>query len=108
MRGGPYGPGELIARPCGRGQSDGVAEQPLDGGIANAGQVVRDGPHVLRPSGPHPASVHTYLGAVRDAGFEGAPSPIGIDPDGRERLEFVAADVPVPPYPDCIQSDTEM
>jgi aminoglycoside phosphotransferase (APT) family kinase protein len=85
-----------------------VAEQPLDGGIANAGQVVRVGPHVLRPSAPHSGSVHAFLRAVRDAGFEGAPSPVGIDEDGRERLEFIDGEVPVPPYPDWSQSDAAL
>ena len=76
-----------------------VAEQ-LDGGIANAGQVVRVGSHVLRPSSPHSGSIHTFLRAVRHAGFEGAPSPVGIDADGRQRLVFIEGDVSVPPYPD--------
>jgi hypothetical protein len=83
-------------------------EQRLEGGIANAGRVVRVGPHVLRPSGPHSASVHAFLRAVREAGFEGAPSPVGIDEDGRERLVFVDGDVPVPPYPAWSQSDAAM
>jgi hypothetical protein len=83
-------------------------EQRLEGGIANAGRVVRVGPHVLRPSGPHSASVHAFLRAVREAGFEGVPSPVGIDEDGRERLVFVDGDVPVPPYPAWSQSDAAM
>jgi len=86
----------------------GVAEQPLDGGIANAGLVVRDGPHVLRPSGPHTGSIHAFLRAVKHAGFEGASLPVGVDEDGRERLEFIDGDVPVPPYPDWSQSDTAL
>jgi hypothetical protein len=45
---------------------------------------------------------------VRDAGYEGASAPIGIDEDGRERLVFIAGDVPVPPYPDWSQSDTAL
>jgi Phosphotransferase enzyme family len=85
-----------------------VAEQRLEGGIANAGQVVRAGPHVLRPSSPHTASIHAFLRAVRDAGFDGAPSPVGIDDDGRERLVYIDGDVPVPPYPDWSQSDTAL
>jgi hypothetical protein len=84
-----------------------VAEQ-LYGGIANAGLVVRVGPHVQRPSTPHSASIHAFLRAVRRAGFEGASSPAGIDEDGRERLEFIDGDVPVPPYPDWSQSDTAL
>ena len=85
-----------------------MGEQQLDGGIANAGQVVRVGPHVLRPSNPHTGSIHAFLRAVRAAGFEGASLPVGIDADGRERLVFVDGDVPVPPYPDWSQSDTAL
>jgi hypothetical protein len=72
-----------------------AAEEQLDGGIANAGQVVRVGPHVLRPSSPHSGSIHAFLQAVRHAGFDGAPAPAGIDEDGRERLVFIEGDVPV-------------
>jgi Phosphotransferase enzyme family len=85
-----------------------MAEQHLDGGIANAGKVVRVGAHVLRPSNAHSGSIHAFLRAVRDAGFDGASSPVGIDDDGRERLVFIDGDVPVPPYPDWSQSDTTL
>jgi Phosphotransferase enzyme family len=85
-----------------------VAEQQLDGGIANAGLVVRVGPHLLRPPSPHSASIQAFLRAVRQAGFEGAPLPVGIDEDGRERLEFIDGEVPVAPYPDWSQSDTAL
>jgi hypothetical protein len=81
------------------------AEEDLDGGIANAGRVVRVGKHVLRPPTAHTRSVHAYLRAVRDAGFDGVPEPVGIDDDGRERLEFVEGDVPLGPYPDWSQSE---
>jgi hypothetical protein len=83
-------------------------EQPLEGGIANAGRVVRAGPHVLRPSSPHSGSIHAFLRTVRDAGFEGAPAPVGIDGDGRERLVFIDGDVPVSPYPDWSQTDAAL
>ena len=85
-----------------------MAEQRLDGGIANAGQVVRVGRHVLRPSSPHTGSIHAFLRAVRRAGFEGAPSPLGIDEDGRERLELIEGDVPQAPYPDWSHTDTAL
>jgi hypothetical protein len=85
-----------------------VGEEQLDGGIANAGRVVRVGPHVLRPSSSHSGSIHAFLRAVRHAGFEGASSPVGIDEDGRERLVFIDGDVPVAPYPDWSQSDTAL
>src|SRR5437588_6165835 len=85
-----------------------AAEQPLHGGIANAGGVVRVGPHVLRPASPHSGSIHAFLRAVRRAGFEGAPVPVGLDADGRERLVFIDGDVPLAPYPDWSQSDTAL
>jgi hypothetical protein len=85
-----------------------VDEQALDGGISNAGQVVRVGPHVLRPSTPSSGSVHAFLRAVRAAGFEGVPSPVGIDDDGRERLVFIEGDVPAPPYPAWSQTDAAL
>jgi aminoglycoside phosphotransferase (APT) family kinase protein len=82
-----------------------VPEEQLRGGIANAGNVVRVGAHVLRPSSPQSGSIHTFLRAVRHAGFKGAPSPVGIDEDGRERLVFIDGEVPLSPYPDWSQSD---
>jgi hypothetical protein len=85
-----------------------VAEQQLDGGIANVGLVVRVGPHVLRPSTPHSGSIHAFLRAVRQAGFEGASLPVGIAEDGRERLVFIDGEVPLAPYPDWSQSDTAL
>jgi hypothetical protein len=82
-----------------------MPEEVLHGGVANAGAVFRSGPHVLRPSNPHSASIHRALEALRAAGFEGASRPVGIEPDGRERLEFIVGDVPLPPYPEWAQSD---
>ncbi|MEM7285072.1 MAG: phosphotransferase [Actinomycetota bacterium] len=82
-----------------------MAEESLRGGITNAGAVVRDGEHVLRPASAHVAAIHAFLRAIRDQGFTGAPLPIGIDPDGRERLEFIPGDVPTSPYPAWAQTD---
>lgn len=45
---------------------------------------------------------------MKDAGFAGASSPVGIDADGRERLVFIDGEVPVAPYPDWSQSDTAL
>jgi hypothetical protein len=85
-----------------------VTELQLDGGTANAGRVVRVGPYVLRPSSPHTGSIHAFLRAVRNAGFEGVSSPVGIDEDGRERLVFINGEVPLTPYPEWSQSDTAL
>jgi len=45
---------------------------------------------------------------VRQAGFEGASSPVSIDEDGRERLLFIDGEVPAPPYPYWSQSETAL
>ena len=80
-------------------------EQPLHGGVANQGRVVRCGPARAAPSNPHSASIHAFLRRVRAAGFDGVPAPVGIDADGRERLEFIEGDVALPPYPGWARSD---
>ena len=55
---------------------------------------MRVGLHVLRPSNPSSQSVFAFLRHLRAAGFGGVPQPVGIDADGRERLEFIAGDAP--------------
>ena len=85
---------------------DGVDEEEvLQGGMANAGAVVRVGQYVLRPSNRHTDLIHCLLRHVRANGFDGVPEPVGIDPDGRERLVFVQGDVAWPPFPSWAQSD---
>ena len=70
-------------------------EEVLHGGVANAGGVVRLGDHVLRPSNPHSTSIHRMLRSLGESGFTGAWVPLGIDPDGRERLVFIPGDVAI-------------
>ena len=82
-----------------------MEEVLLHGGVANAGAVVRQGSHVLRPSNEHSVAIHGALAALRATGFQGASNPVGIDTDGRERLEFVDGDVPLPPYPEWARSN---
>jgi hypothetical protein len=77
----------------------------LMGGVANAGAVLRIGDEVRRPVGPHVEPIHDHLLALRNAGFDGVPRPLGFDEQGRERLEFIAGDVAVPPYPAWVQAD---
>ncbi|MEO9224208.1 MAG: phosphotransferase [Acidimicrobiales bacterium] len=83
-------------------------EEDLAGGVANAGGVKRVGQHVLRPSNPHSRSIHHFLRAIHEAGFDGASVPIGIDDDGRERLTFIDGEVPVPPFPPWAQLDSAL
>ncbi len=54
---------------------------------------------VLRPTNPHTAAIHALLLHFHDAGFDAVPKPLGLAPDGRERLEFIPGDVPLPPFP---------
>jgi Phosphotransferase enzyme family len=82
-----------------------MADEVLRGGVANAGAVVRRGEHVLRPSNPHTGSIHRFLTALHETGFDGASVPVGVDPDGRERLVFVPGEVAVAPFPDWFQTD---
>jgi len=74
-------------------------EEVLPGGVGNAGQVVRVGEFVLRPTSAHTPVIHALLRHVRGAGFDGVPEVVGVDPDGRERLVYIEGDVPSLPYP---------
>jgi len=77
----------------------GELEQILEGGVANAGSVVRIGDEVRRPAGPHTTTIHTLLRHVRATGCGAVPEPLGLDADGRDRLRFVPGDVAIPPFP---------
>ncbi len=80
-------------------------EEPLAGGIAHEGAVVRVGDTVRRPSSPFTDSIFALLEHLRGSGFEHVPRPLGIDERGREVLSFVEGDVPIPPFPPWSMSD---
>ncbi|MGD0603709.1 MAG: phosphotransferase [Streptosporangiaceae bacterium] len=61
--------------------------------------IVRIGDTVRRPLRPFSLTVQAYLAHLRDAGFTGAPLPLGVDEQGREVLSFVPGDVPRNPLP---------
>ena len=46
-----------------------------------------------------------FLRKIRSTGFEGAPLPVDVLADGRERLIFIEGDVPLPPFPAWAQAD---
>jgi hypothetical protein len=56
--------------------------------------IVRIGDTVRRPLRPFSLTIQGYLAHLRDAGFTGAPLPLGVDEQGREVLSFVPGDVP--------------
>ncbi|MFJ6012680.1 phosphotransferase [Streptomyces sp. NPDC092952] len=74
--------------------------EALVGGMANAGAVFRRGEVVERPAPPNAPALHAWLLALRERGFDAAPTPVGLTDEGRERLTFVPGDVPLPPFPD--------
>jgi hypothetical protein len=80
-------------------------EHPLSGGVANPGAVVRVGDTVRRPSGPHTPAVHALLAHLRESGFDGVPRPHGFDDKGREVLEYIDGDVPLPPFAGWARTD---
>lgn len=83
-------------------------EEVLQGGVANAGAVIRVGPDVLRPSNEHSGSILEFLSRLDASGFERAPVPVGLEADGRERLRFIPGNVAIPPYPDWAQTDESL
>jgi Ser/Thr protein kinase RdoA (MazF antagonist) len=71
--------------------------EPLAGGNATGG-VVRVGDTVRRAAGPWTPAVHALLRYLREAGFRGAPLPLGVDGEGREVLTFLPGTVPWPDH----------
>ncbi|MFD5725738.1 phosphotransferase [Streptomyces sp. NPDC058368] len=75
-------------------------EEPLLGGMANAGAVFRRGELVERPAPRHARELHAHLRVLKEHGFDAAPTPVDLTADGRERLTFIPGDVALPPFPD--------
>ena len=61
--------------------------------------IVRIGNTVRRPLRPFSLTVQAYLAHLLEAGFTGAPVPLGVDGQGREMLSFVPGEVPRNPLP---------
>ncbi|MEU9832410.1 phosphotransferase [Streptosporangium sp. NPDC048047] len=62
-------------------------EEPLPGNATT--DVVRIGDTVRRPAGPWTGTVDAFLLHLHNAGFTGAPRPLGRDDKGRQVLEYV-------------------
>ena len=80
---------------------------PLDGGNMSSG-VVRVGDTVRRPAGPWTPAVHALLSYLHDAGFRGAPRPLGIDERGREIITFVPGPVAWPGHFHLLDGDAPL
>ncbi|WP_373314670.1 aminoglycoside phosphotransferase family protein [Streptomyces longispororuber] len=74
--------------------------EALGGGMANAGAVFRRGELVERPAPRNARALHAHLHALKEHGFDAAPTPVGLTGDGREQLTFIRGDVALPPFPD--------
>jgi hypothetical protein len=80
-------------------------EVTLVGGVANAGAVIRVGGVVFRPTNPYTPAIHALLRHLHGVGFDAVPVPLGVEPDGRERLAFIPGNVPCPPFPSWSLTD---
>jgi len=83
-------PGASAAPPSGR---DG---QPLPGGTANRGLVVRVGDTVRRPTAPCRQATHALLDHLARVGFDGAPRVLSTGP-ATETLSYIEGRAAVPP-----------
>jgi aminoglycoside phosphotransferase (APT) family kinase protein len=81
---------------------------PLAGGMLNAGAVVRRGALVERPAPRAARALHAYLLALKEHGFDGAPTPVALTADGRERLTFLPGDVALPPFPRWVMTESAL
>ena len=77
----------------------GPGEVILRGGTANRGLVVRVGDTVRRPRRETSSATHALLRHLQQAGFDGAPTLLGVDDQGREVLSYIPGEPLTPPYP---------
>jgi aminoglycoside phosphotransferase (APT) family kinase protein len=69
-----------------------VVEEPLSGGLSTG--IVRVGATVRRPRHDRSDVVQALLRHLADAGFTGAPRPLGYDEQGREVVSWIEGVVP--------------
>ncbi|MFJ2203565.1 aminoglycoside phosphotransferase family protein [Streptomyces violaceusniger] len=83
-------------------------DEALTGGMANAGAVFRRGELVERPAPRNARALHAYLLALKEHGFDAAPTPVGLTADGREQLTFIPGGVALPPFPDWAMTSSAL
>ncbi len=83
-------------------------EEPLEGGFGGLGEVVRIGDTIRRPPRQSTVAVRALLIHLQECGFDGAPRYRGTDEQGREVLDFLDGDVPLPPYPEWWMADAAL
>ncbi|MFC8226474.1 phosphotransferase [Streptomyces sp. NPDC057287] len=85
-----------------------VHAEPLIGGMVNAGAVFRLGSVVERPAPCTARSLHVHLLALKERGFDAAPTPVRLTEDGREQLTFIPGDVALPPFPRWVMTKSAL
>jgi hypothetical protein len=84
-----------------------AAGQPLSGGTANRGLVVRVGDTVVRPVAPCRRATHALLGHLSAVGFDGAPRVLAVGP-ATETLTYIEGTAAVPPLPPELLTDAAL
>jgi hypothetical protein len=79
-------------------------EERLGGGNTHE-EVVRIGNTVRRPTGSWTPGVHALLEHLASAGYDGAPTLLGLDKQGREMLSFVHGEIVWPEHFSLVQTD---
>jgi len=86
-----------------------------EGGELRGGMNVvrRRGDVIHRPASAATPTIHRLLRHIRAQGFDGAPEPLGFDPDGNEMLTFLPGEVheALPPElrtPELLDSAAEL
>jgi hypothetical protein len=81
-----------------------VDEERLVGGNTHE-EIVRIGDTVRRPTGSWTPGVHALLRHLASVGYDGAPTLLGFDEQGREILSFVSGTVVWPGHFSLVQTD---
>ena len=79
-------------------------EERLAGGNTHE-EVVRIGDTVRRPTGSWTPGVHALLRHLASVGYDGTPTLLGLDEQGREILSFVGGTVVWPDHFSLVQTD---
>ncbi|MFE9253458.1 hypothetical protein [Streptomyces sp. NPDC007088] len=74
----------------------------------NTGAVLRRGALVERPAPSTARALHAHLRALREHGFDAAPTPLRLTGDGREQLTYIPGDVALPPFPRWAMTETAL
>jgi hypothetical protein len=80
---------------------------PLPGGTANRGLVIRVGDTVLRPAAPCRPATHALLAHLSAVGFDGAPRVLAVSA-ATEMLTYIDGHAAVPPLPSDTLTDAAL